>query len=177
MRIVITSDGSELSERAMAALAPWVRSWGAETWLLTVLDPRESHETLARSGHPVAPVKALQSQPALGGVPIERPTTIAVDRGKALDAARTSTEDHLRDLAAKYLPGVNVRVKAAFGEHAADAIAEFVREQNIDFVALSTHGRSGIGQALLGSVASAVARHSRVPVVIVGPDVEVSPAS
>ncbi len=31
MRILITSDGSQLAERAVAALAPWVQRWGAET--------------------------------------------------------------------------------------------------------------------------------------------------
>jgi nucleotide-binding universal stress UspA family protein len=61
-------------------------------------------------------------------------------------------------------------VHAYFAEDAAEGIATFVRDHAIDFVALSTHGRSGLGQALLGSVAGAVVRHSPVPVILVGPD-------
>lgn len=173
MRILITSDGSHLAERAIVALAPWVQRWGAETWLLTVIDPRESHDTLARSGRPIASASGMATSPALGGVPISRPATLASDRGQALEAARTGVEDELRDLAARHLKGVDARVKAAFGENAAETITGFIREEQIDFVALSTHGRSGLSQAMLGSIAGAVVRHSAVPVIVVGPGVEV----
>lgn len=172
MRIVVTSDGSPLSERAIAALAPWIRAWGAETWLLSVVDPRESHEVISEPGRPPAPASGLASAPSLGGEHIAPAPMVAVSRGQALEAARTGTEDALRDLAARYLAGIDVNVRAAFGENAAEAIAEFVSEEKPDFVALSTHGRSGLGQALLGSTASAVIRHSKVPVIVVGPDVE-----
>lgn len=172
MRIVVTSDGSPLSERAIAALAPWIRRWSAETWLLSVVDPRESHDVLSEPGRPVAPAKGLSTAPALGGAQISPAPTVSVSRGQSLEAARTATEDALRDLAARYLQGIDVKVRAAFGDNAAEAIAQFVGEEQPDFVALSTHGRSGLGQALLGSTASAVVRHSKVPVIVVGPDVE-----
>ncbi len=174
MRIVVTSDGSPLAERAIAALAPWIRAWNAETWLLSVVDPRESHDVLSEPGRPAAPAKGLATAPSLGGAQIAPAPTVSVSRGQSLDAARTETEDALRDLAARYLKGIDVKVRAAFGENAAEAIARFVSEEKPDFVALSTHGRSGLGQALLGSTASAVVRHSKVPVIVVGPDVEMT---
>jgi nucleotide-binding universal stress UspA family protein len=172
MRILITSDGSQLAERAFAALAPWIQRWGAETWLLTVVDPRESHETLSQSGQPIAAPASMAISPALGGVPISGPPTLAADRGQAMEAARTAAEDALRELATRYFPGIQVRAHAAFAEEEATSIIEFAREHGIDFIVMSTHGRSGLGQALLGSVASSVVRHSTVPVIVIGPEVE-----
>jgi nucleotide-binding universal stress UspA family protein len=177
MRILITSDGSQLAERAFAALAPWVQRWGAETWLLTVVDPGESHETLAKSGRPVAAAGNIAISPALGGVSISRPPSLSADRGQALEAARTSTEDALRELAARYLPGIEVQAHAAFSEDGAESIIEFAREHDVDFIVMSTHGRSGLGRAMLGSVASSVVRHSTVPVMVIGPEVELPGAA
>jgi nucleotide-binding universal stress UspA family protein len=64
-------------------------------------------------------------------------------------------------------------VKADFAESAPEAIAAVAAENAIDFVAMSTHGRTGLSQALLGSVATQVARRAGVPVILVGEGVPV----
>jgi nucleotide-binding universal stress UspA family protein len=48
----------------------------------------------------------------------------------------------------------------------ADKILEVCKRHDIDLIAMSTHGRSGIGRWLLGSVAEKVVRHSEVPVLL-----------
>lgn len=48
----------------------------------------------------------------------------------------------------------------------ADKILEISKRHNIDLIAMSTHGRSGIGRWLLGSVAEKVVRHSDIPVLL-----------
>src|SRR5208282_4093062 len=53
----------------------------------------------------------------------------------------------------------------------ADEILSYVREREIDRVVMGTHSPGPIGKLLVGSVAEAVLRTSRVPVYIVGPDV------
>jgi nucleotide-binding universal stress UspA family protein len=53
----------------------------------------------------------------------------------------------------------------------ADQILSFLREREIDRVVMGTHSPGPIGKLLVGSVAEAVLRTSRVPVYIVGPDV------
>ncbi len=169
MRILITSDGSELAGRAFAALAPWVQRWDAETWLLTVVDPRESHETLAESGRPVAAAGNIAISPALGGVSISRTPALAADRGDAIEAARTATEDALRELAARYLPGVGVQAHAVFSEDGAKAIIEFASEHGVDFVVMSTHGRTGVARVAIGSVTMAVAHRASCPVLVIRP--------
>ena len=48
-------------------------------------------------------------------------------------------------------------------------LASFIRKNHIDLVVMSTHGRSGVGKALLGSVAETVFRQCPCPVLTVGP--------
>jgi nucleotide-binding universal stress UspA family protein len=46
-------------------------------------------------------------------------------------------------------------------------IADVASEQNADLIAMSTHGRKGIGRVLLGSVADEVVRRSSIPVLLI----------
>jgi len=46
-------------------------------------------------------------------------------------------------------------------------ILKFVKEQGIDLIVMSTHGRSGLTHALLGSVTEKVVRKSPCPVMVV----------
>jgi nucleotide-binding universal stress UspA family protein len=50
------------------------------------------------------------------------------------------------------------------------AIVDRAASTGAELIAMSTHGRSGISRALLGSVADRVAHHARVPVFLVRPD-------
>jgi nucleotide-binding universal stress UspA family protein len=54
---------------------------------------------------------------------------------------------------------------------AADQILAFTREREIDRIVMGTHSPGPIGKLLVGSVAEAVLRTSKVPVYIIGPDV------
>lgn len=56
--------------------------------------------------------------------------------------------------------------------NAADQIIRFVKDNEIDLVMMSTHGRSGVGRILLGSVADYVVRHAKSPVLLVHPEKE-----
>jgi nucleotide-binding universal stress UspA family protein len=51
--------------------------------------------------------------------------------------------------------------------HPAATIVDLARETPGSLVAMTTHGRSGIGRWLLGSVADRVIRHSGVPILVV----------
>lgn len=52
-----------------------------------------------------------------------------------------------------------------------DNLAAIIREQHIDLIVLGTHGRTGLGKLLLGSVAENILRHATCPVLTVGPHV------
>jgi nucleotide-binding universal stress UspA family protein len=133
-----------------------------------VLDARDSQDVIAAPGRPGGYVATLATR---GKVTPESPTVI-VDRGRQLEAARVNTEDALRERASNYLPGLPVGVHAEFAEDAAACITKFARDQEMSFIVMSTHGRSGLGQALLGSVAGQVVHTATVPVILVGPHVQ-----
>jgi nucleotide-binding universal stress UspA family protein len=52
-------------------------------------------------------------------------------------------------------------------EGAAGGVREYVEENEVDLVVMSSHGRSNLGRQLLGSVASTVLRSVDVPVLVV----------
>ncbi len=60
----------------------------------------------------------------------------------------------------------NVETSVWYGA-AAHAIIEGARLQKVDLIVMSSHGRSGLGRLILGSVAESVLRGTTVPVCIV----------
>jgi hypothetical protein len=46
-------------------------------------------------------------------------------------------------------------------------ILRFAREEDVDIIDLGTHGRSGVGHLLMGSVAETVIRHADCPVMTI----------
>jgi len=58
---------------------------------------------------------------------------------------------------------VRVDTRVRWG-YAADEIVRAAREAEADLIAMSTHGRSGLGRAIFGSVAQAVLRQAETPV-------------
>ena len=51
-------------------------------------------------------------------------------------------------------------------------LASIVDENDIDLIVLGTHGRTGLGKLLMGSVAEDILRHAPCPVLTIGPKVE-----
>ena len=66
------------------------------------------------------------------------------------------------------LEGLKVESEVLVGT-AAEAITTFAKGSGVDFIAIATHGRSGISRWVFGSVADRVLRSSGVPVLIVRP--------
>ncbi|WP_227374291.1 universal stress protein [Haladaptatus halobius] len=62
--------------------------------------------------------------------------------------------------------GVDCTTAVARGAPA-DEILDYAEDEGIDLVVMGTHGRTGLGRFLLGSVAERVARHSTMPVMLV----------
>ena len=87
--------------------------------------------------------------------------------------------EEARNDAAEYLDGVgsrindqgisDVRTEALIG-NAGSAIVDLARAADDPLVVMATHGRSGIGRWVLGSVADRVVRHGPGPVLGVRPD-------
>jgi nucleotide-binding universal stress UspA family protein len=63
-------------------------------------------------------------------------------------------------------PGISMERKLVEGD-AADEIIEAAKEVEADLIVLGTHGRTGLGRLLLGSVAEQVLRRALCPVLTV----------
>ncbi|UCG11626.1 MAG: universal stress protein, partial [Deltaproteobacteria bacterium] len=61
--------------------------------------------------------------------------------------------------------GFEVEVHVRYGD-VADEILSHSKRNEVDLIAMSTHGRSGLGRWLLGSVAEKIVRHSEKPVLM-----------
>lgn len=72
--------------------------------------------------------------------------------------------DEYRDKAAER--GVEVDTEITRGKPA-KRILETVENRDVDHVVMGSHGRSGVGRVLFGSVAETVTRRSSVPVTVV----------
>ena len=84
-----------------------------------------------------------------------------------LPSAREEAENYVKSMQAG-LSGKGAKVRGQVIEGAAaEAILEVARKENAGMIAMTTHGRSGLGRWTMGSVAEKVARSSDVPVLIV----------
>jgi nucleotide-binding universal stress UspA family protein len=167
MRVLIALDGSKLGENAAAAIGSWAREVGANVVLMAVRHPDDIHETYAPTGyaHALTPKGTASGQPLYE---VSEPGPVsAEDRTQALERARVDTEEYLSGVADRDLEGVACKVHVEWSEETAEAIAHCAEEKNADFIAMGTHGRSGLSHALLGSVAEAVVRRSSMPVLLV----------
>jgi nucleotide-binding universal stress UspA family protein len=56
-----------------------------------------------------------------------------------------------------------------------EVVSEVIKQKEIDLIVLGTRGRTGLGKALLGSVAEQILRQAPCPVLTVGPHVTLQP--
>lgn len=174
MKVVVAYDGGDAGERAISAIANWVRTTQAEVHMLTVMDPSEANETSMPPGvHGFQPAGTWAGQPIDVREPLPK---LAETRSQAIEGARSIAETRLHDVARRNFAGVNVAVHAELSDHAAEVIVAEAERLNADIIAIGTHGRGGLRHALMGSVAEKVVRSSHVPVLVIGPAV-IAPAS
>jgi nucleotide-binding universal stress UspA family protein len=64
--------------------------------------------------------------------------------------------------------GLTVEAKVLTGKPA-ETISEFAQSEKMDLIAIATHGRSGIGRWVFGSVADRLVHSSFVPTLLIRP--------
>ena len=135
-RVLVPLDGSQLSENVLPFLTEIAGPLDMTIMLLRVLEPVQ--QTLVDGG-PGIPVDDLQSR-------------------------RRVAAEYLAPLAAGLRArGIDTAAIVRVGR-AEDEILAAARDDRADLIAMSTHGRSGLGRLLFGSVAEQVLRHADVPV-------------
>jgi nucleotide-binding universal stress UspA family protein len=135
-RVLVPLDGSELSENVLPFLTQIAGPLDMSIVLLRVLEPVQ---------------RALPD----GG------PGIAVED---VEAHRRDAAEYLAPLAVGLRArGIDTTLSVRVGR-AEDEILAAARDDGADLIAMSTHGRSGLGRLLFGSVAEQVLRHADVPV-------------
>ncbi len=88
-------------------------------------------------------------------------------RSQAQIAVSQEAEDYLEGIANPLREsGLTVDLALPVG-NAAETIEDEIALREIDFVVMATHGRSGLGRLVYGSVAAHVLNHTKVPVLLV----------
>jgi nucleotide-binding universal stress UspA family protein len=142
----LTSDGSVLSQRALPV--------GEE--LATKL---KVPITLFQMAHMIIPWATDGMQP--DAIPSLNYTKLSENEEKRVRAEMVALEEKLKG------KGLTVTHIVTSGFSAADEIIEAGKKVGADLLVMSTHGRSGLGRWVMGSVAEKVLRHSEIPVLLV----------
>ena len=143
--ILVPSDGSPTSSRAVREAAALARLCGARLRLLHVVDP-VNHMT-----------------------GFERPEVYVRDILPALLAGGESVLEQARADAVSAAPGlaVDTELQESRGLRTWEIILERAQACSADLIVLGTHGRRGFNRVLMGSDAEQVVRHADVPVLLV----------
>jgi nucleotide-binding universal stress UspA family protein len=143
-KVLVPLDGSEFAEQALPLACALAGRFGAEVILLRV----------------VVPENLVIASPALGALYPELP----------IEQTRLEREE-----AEAYLDRVRQKCDVAkvtntgevFEGAPAEMILEAASRTDADLIVMSTHGRTGLSRLVYGSVAEAVLRGGRVPVLLV----------
>jgi len=90
--------------------------------------------------------------------------TVYVDQQEAGQRSNFD-DDMLPQLRRLQKAGFAASTAMRFGEPT-EEIEQFISDNGIDLVAMSTHGRTGLARMMFGSVAEHVLHHSKVPIML-----------
>ena len=135
-RALVPLDGSMVAE----AIVPFI---------LEIAGPLDMEVALLRVIVPTPPVVVGGG----GGVVVDD-----------IEKIRATANEYLASVAAGLRArGVRASTQVRFGKAVAEILAG-AQEADADLIAMTTHGRGGLGRLLFGSVAEAVLRQAEIPV-------------
>ena len=142
-RILVTTDGSKLSQKAVAAAIKLAGLTGAELVALKVVQryPQSYFEGgMALVGEDVKQVEKTWGDAAQ----------------KVVNAVKKTAED----------AGIKTKAVVVRSDVVSDAILSTIKKQGCDLVVMASHGRKGIKRLLLGSETQHVLTHATVSVLV-----------
>jgi nucleotide-binding universal stress UspA family protein len=166
-KILVPLDGSELAE----AVLPYVeeicqRCEPIEVILFQVVPPPPGRSGAVframDEGFPTIKLPDSASDIETRQHPIYRDQELASLRGEVEASLARATERMCEG-------GVNTRVQMAFGRPA-EMIVDFAEREQVDLIAMCTHGRSGLTRWIFGSVADKVLHGTHLPILLVRPE-------
>ena len=142
-RILVATDGSALSKKAVASAISLATLCGAELIALKVV-----------GRYPVSYFE--------GGLTIAPQDVERIEKQWGTQAQAVA--DAARDAAVK--KGVKARSVVVRSDLIAEAIIAAAKKQKADLIVMASHGRKGLKRVLLGSETQHVLTHSTVPVLV-----------
>lgn len=142
-RILVTTDGSTLSKKAVKSAIALAALAGAE--LVAVIVVPRYPRTYLEGGLPIAVDE------------LDRVEKMWVEDGQAVvDAVKAQA----------LAKGVAVKALCLKADVVSDAVLAVAKKHQCDLVVMASHGRRGIKRLLLGSETQHVLTHSPVPVLV-----------
>lgn len=138
--ILVPTDGSELSEKALASAIEFAKKLGSSITVITVTEPY-SYSNL--SDYRPESIDQYDNR-------------VKEEAEERLNIAREFVEKK----------GVKCDVKAYKSFLPSDAIIQAAQENGCDLIFMASHGRQGLAAVLLGSETQKVLTHSKVPVMV-----------
>ena len=140
-RILVPTDGSELTGRAVAAGVALAKAVGAEVHTLCVKEP-----------FPYGAVAEMQPTPPQ----------------EFFDAQERSATRHVKAVRdACEAGGVACHGATVEGMQPWEAIIEYAEKNGCDLIVMGSHGRSGLASLFLGSECDDVLKHTKLPVLVI----------
>jgi nucleotide-binding universal stress UspA family protein len=140
-KILVPLDGSRVGETAILHSEALARALGAELVLIQIIEPVVAWAGFEGSMSYVAP----QDEESMKSAAIAYLSSVA----KPLKES-----------------GLSISIAIGFGA-SADQIIDYAVANAIDLIAVSSHGRSGIGRWLFGSVTSKLLRAADTPLLVI----------
>lgn len=148
-RILVNLDGSNLSEIVLPIAEEMSKTLQAEINLFRVAERSTFLTTMG-----IAMIN-------------EMPNEIALDRQS--DLAKSEATDYLNKIKDS-LAKKEVKASIAMGEGPiAEQILNYAEKNEVDLIAMSTHGRSGMGRWVFGSITDKVIHAGDKPIMVVRP--------
>lgn len=150
-KILLTHDGSKLATTAIPHALAVAVAFRSEAILLHVVESVE---------------QAMLRLQVDGRIPVSDTVTDSVIESVTWDKKKATQQlNKIKDeFEAQGINEVKVLVEEGFAN---SVIVQVAKKQKCDLIVISTHGRSGLGRVLLGSVADHVVRHVKCPVLLV----------
>lgn len=140
-RIIVPTDGSDITAKALEQALALAQELGAQIFAISVKEP-----------FPYSAVSEMQPTPPQEFFDAQE--RIAQTRLKAV-------------LAAAEKAGVAAEAHSIEALHPWEAIIEHAKRMEADLVVMASHGRRGVQALLLGSETQKVLTHSTIPVLVV----------
>ncbi|WP_137896038.1 universal stress protein [Ramlibacter sp. 2FC] len=142
-RILVATDGSTLSKKAVSSAIALAALSGAELVALKVI--------------PRYPQSYFEGSIPLSAQDVARVEQQWAEDGQAVvDAVKKAGE----------AKGVKVKALTAKSDVVSDALIAAAKKHSVDLIVMASHGRKGIKRLLLGSETQQVLTHSHVPVLV-----------